>query len=105
MNEINIQENRFLSLIESEKELPKVISAFISYLVMVWKISNTYTTQDDRKPLIKYIQDEMSFVGYKYDFWFNNTYNNCIMFRYAQEDYFIGVCDIDVSTGNATNKH
>ncbi len=37
MSEIKIEEQRFLSLISSEKLVPKIVNVFISHLISEWK--------------------------------------------------------------------
>lgn len=101
MNEINIKEHRFLSLIKSEGFVPIIIGGFLRYIIAQWKINNPYYTEEQRKPLELYINDVLIKNGVDFEVWFNNNYYSNIQYRYMGNDYFVMVTEIDLSTGKS----
>lgn len=102
MTEIKIHESRYLSLIESETFVPRLIKGFVQHLVNEWKKDNLYRTEEERKEVYGYVRTALDNVGIETEVYFNNTYNCMLMFRYKGEDYFITVAKIDTITGLAT---
>jgi hypothetical protein len=101
-HKVEIAEWRFLGLIEHEKQYPKLKQCFLRHLVLEWKKTNPFKTEEQREHLLKYIDEKLLECGCKTSFGFNNSYNNNLQFLFNGEYFFVQVTAIDFSTGLST---
>ena len=101
MQEIKIEEQRFLSLIDSEDKAVFLMHQFIAYLINEWKKTNAYKTIEDRKKIFDYINPILLSLNIKDELWFNNNYCNNIMFDSPKGRYGINITEINYSNGES----
>lgn len=101
MTELKIPEHRYLSLIESEKLVPKIIKGFITHIVEEWKKVSEYETQEQRAALGPYVQACFDKHNLGTEVYFNNSYHSLLMFRYYGEEHFVEVTPINPFTGKS----